>query len=316
MTFLNSLMNIPHNIRESNSFRSLLKTLKLYTLLKKMHKTSLRIIMGIKYGKNFRKYQIGTISVSGATFKMYDPSLEYLSEAVAGKNYEPAVTNHLASLIAKRKCCFLDIGSYFGYFTIFIGALNKECEVYAFEPNEKYFNITKKNVEINQLQVKLYRIALSDETADIPFADRSMKVTRGMKSEIVQAMPFDDLAKKENIHPEIVKLDVHGSEGKVLFGMKHALKNDIKHIYCELHPSELLVGYTLKDCVDLLRESGFTLYEFNRFRREKMPDVSKITDESYLNLIDPGKWTEEQVNARRMIYATKDPSTISLNKSL
>ncbi len=315
MTLLNSLMKIPHNIKESNSFRSILKTLKLYTILKKIHKTSLRIIMGIKYGKNFTKYQIGTISVADITFKMYDPSLEYLSEAVAGKNYEPAVTNHLASLIAHKKCCFLDIGSFFGYFTIFVGSLNKECEIHAFEPNAKYFDITKKNVEINQLQVKLHRIALSDETADIPFADRSMKITHGMKSEIVQAIPFDDLAKKENIHPEIVKLDVHGSEGKVLFGMKCVLKNDIKHIYCELHPSELLVGYTIKDCVDLLRESGFTLYEFNRFRKEKTPDMSKITDESYLNLIDTGKWTEEQVNARRMIYATKEPSTVNPNRS-
>lgn len=54
------------------------------------------------------------------------------------------------------------------------------------------------------MQVKLHRIALSDRTAEIPFADRSMKVSQGMKSEIVQAIPFDELAKKENIHLESV----------------------------------------------------------------------------------------------------------------
>ncbi|HHT9111568.1 MAG TPA: hypothetical protein ACFYDZ_10495 [Candidatus Brocadiaceae bacterium] len=154
MTFLNSLMNIPSKIKESNSFLSIVKTLKLYTLLKKIHKTSFKIILSIKYGKNFIKYQIGIISGQGTTFKMYDPSLEYLSEAVVGKNYEPAVTSHLAPLITNKKCCFLDIGSFFSYFTIFVGSLNKECEVHAFEPNTKYFDITNKECEYKSIAGK------------------------------------------------------------------------------------------------------------------------------------------------------------------
>lgn len=311
MAFLNKLMNVPRNSNARNSFRSIPKTLNLYTLIQKTHKIFRRIIMGVKYGKDFRKYRIGTISIHNATFKMYDPSLRFLVEANAGKNYEPSVTTHLAHLIANRKCCFLDIGSYWGFYTLFAGALNKECEVHAFEPNTKHFYVTKKNVDINQLPVKCYHIALSDEIAAIPFAGCSMKpkITEGMKSEIVLTIPFDVLAKKENIHPEVVKLDVNGSEGKVLWGMKHALKNDIKHIYFELHPPCMLVDYTLKDCIDILLESGFTLYEFNRFRTEKIPDITKMTDELYQNIIDVSKWTEKQVKSRRMIYATKESIT-------
>ncbi len=305
MSLLAKLVNVPRTVNACNSLCSILKTLKLYTPLQKINKIFLNVVMGIKYGKDFRTHQIGTISAHGVTFKMYDPSRWYLSEALAGRDYEPSVATHLTSLLTDRKCCFVDVGSSFGYYTLFAGSLNKTCEIHAFEPDTERFYATKQNAIMNQLRVKCHNVALSDETADIPFAVPSMKITPGTKSEIVQAIPFDEVAKKENIHPEIVKIDVHGSEGKVLFGMKRALKNDIKHIYFELHPPELLVGYTLKDCIDLLFKSGFTLYEFNRFRTEKKPDILKMTDELYQNIIDVSKWTDEQVNERRMIYATK-----------
>ena len=100
---------------------------------------------------------------------------------------------------------------------------------------------------------------------------------------------------------------MHGSEGKCLFGMKKALKNDINHLYLELHPNELLVGYSIKEIIDLLLESGFLLYEINRFRIENSPEITKIADSAYDNLINQNEWTQEQISQRRMIFATKKP---------
>ena len=238
--------------------------------------------------KEEKEQSTGQLTVQGISFTMCDPFFEYLNRLT----YEPAVTRHLKALIKDKKCCFLDIGSYLGFYTLFVGLLNRDCEIYSFEPNADYFSITKYNAELNNIDVNLHRVALSDETAEIRFSDRSMKVKEGARSETVNAIPFDKLAQKENIHPDIVKLDVHGSEGKVLFGMKKALKNDINHLYLEIHPNELLVGYSIKEIIDLLLESGFSLYEIIGFRNENSPEITTLTDSAYDNLINQDKWTK------------------------
>ena len=297
----------PKLISKHKYIDEFIRVFRINKLLKGFHIRTKKWILESKYGQKLREEKIGQLTVQGVQFSLYDPDLVYISQAKKGGTYEPAVTYHLKTLIKDKKCCFLDIGSFFGFYSVFVGSLNKNCEIHSFEPNAEYSFITNYNIKLNNLDVKSHRVALSDETAEIRFSDRSMKVKEGAQSETVKAIPFDDLAQKENIHPEIVKLDVHGSEGKCLFGMKKALKNDINHLYLELHPNELLVGYSMKEIIDLLLESGFFLYEIHSFRFENSPDITKITDRAYENLINQNKWTQEQIDRRRMIFATKKP---------
>ena len=287
--------------KNNQSFIRFCKAFGIYNALSKLFIKLSKVLLRYKIKKNL----IGTINVQGVSFNFYDPTLHYLSQCALGETYEPAVTNHIKKLVLEKNSCFLDIGSHYGFYTAYIGNLNPETEIHSFEPNSSFFNITIKNIEINNIKAKAYQLALSDSKGQIPFSNRSMKADDKNNLEIVASIKFDELSEKNNIKPDIVKLDVHGGEGKVLFGMKDALRERITHLYLELHPNELLVDYSIKDILDLLIASGFELFEINRFRRENMPEITKISNEDYLNLMNQDKWTQEQIKERRMIYAKK-----------
>lgn len=288
-------------LKNNQSFIKFCRMFGIYNALSKLFIKLFELLLRCKIGQN----RIDIINVQGISFNFYDPTLQYLSQSALGGTYEPAVTNHIKKLIQEENVCFLDIGAYYGFYTAYIGTLNPETEIYSFEPNSTFFSIITKNVEINNIRAEAYQVALSDSKGQIPFSNRSMKASDKDNLEIVESITFDELSEKNNIEPDVVKLDVHGGEGKVLFGMKKALREHIKHLYLELHPNELLVDYSIKDIIDLLIASGFELFEINRFRTENTPEITKISNEDYLNLINQNKWTQEQINERRMIYAKK-----------
>jgi FkbM family methyltransferase len=288
-------------------FIRFLKKIKLYEALKKIYWKTVSWILVGKIGISFRTTNIGEISIQGRKFKFYDPQLKYLPRFYFGRGYEPSVTYHLKTLIDNRKACFLDIGAHFGFFTSYVGTLSSAFEIYSFEPNKKFYEILKENVRINNIDATLYNIALSDEEKEIPFADRSMKIDeKNHQIEKINSIPFDSLRNREDIFPEVVKIDVHGGEGKVLYGMKDSLKHDVQHVYCELHPTSLLIDYTIKEVLDVLLKSGFELYELDSFRNVIPPSMKKLDLLLYGELIDEEKWTKSQITNRRMIYATKE----------
>jgi len=304
--FFKNWVTIPRNLHKGKHVINFLKNVKIYPILRNAHYKTLDWVLALRYGKNFIYDHIGKISVQGISFKFYDPQHRYLPKIFFGENYEEAVIHHLKSVIGQKKLCFLDIGAHYGYFTIFAGKSNKNCTIYAFEPNKEAFRVLNENIKINKIKSKQYEIALSDNSGKIPFSDRSMKVKGKRDIVSVNSTPFDKLRNKEKIYPDVVKIDVHGSEGKVLFGMKKALKNDIKHLYLELHSHNELAGdYSMKEIIDLLYKSGFELFEMQRFRKAKTPKFIKITDSFYNDLVNEDRWLKLKKDSMPMIYATK-----------
>jgi FkbM family methyltransferase len=246
----------------------------------------------------------GEITAQGVTFRFHDPQLEYLVPAFSGREYEPAVAKHMKEVLGTDSHVFLDIGAYLGYFSAYVGSMNPHCTVYAFEPNSRFFETLERNIKLNRLSARAYRLALSDQSGQISFSERSMEAG-GSKSETVTAIPFDDLATQEKICPDVVKVDVHGGEGRVLYGMPLALERDIHHVYCEIHPEDMLVGYKVRDILDILRRCGFELFEVQGFRSVETAAYARLSDERYEQLADPDQWTEKQHQSRQMIFASK-----------
>lgn len=293
-------------LKNSQAFVKYYRKLKIDQAIKKV----LRLFLICRFGKEYWKNHIGTIRTQGVSFRFYDPIPSYLLLFACGDTYEPSVTLHMKELMQGRKnTCFLDIGSHFGFYTTYVATLNPEVEIHAFEPNSKLFEITKRNIEINRANASAYQLALSDSKKQIPFSNRSMKANDKENLEIVESITFDELSEKNSIKPDIVKIDVHGGEGKVLFGMKRTLKENIEHLYLELHNNELLVEYSLKDIIDLLLDSGLELFEISRFRSESSPEMIKISGGTYEDLVNQNKWTQAQLKHKRMIYARKNSSS-------
>jgi len=80
----------------------------------------------------------------------------------------------------------------------------------------------------------------------------------------IQVVTFDRFCAKENIWPDIIKIDVHGAEGKVLAGMSDTLKNKVSHLFCETHSD--LLGYTIRGIIQILEAAGLEVFEFTKHR--------------------------------------------------
>ena len=263
------------------------------------------VSMVSKYGLDFAWKRTGVINTHGISFRFYSPDLTYLIYHHAGHTYEYPTTLHMKRLMGEGAVCFLDIGSHYGYYTSYIGKLNPKCSIYSFEPNGRYCDITRKNIRLNGLNAKAFAVALSDSEGEIPFTDRTMLLDPAKPVIRVSSIPFDELKKREGISPDVAKIDVHGSEGKVLFGMKETLKKDLKHLYLELHRSFEIPGYSVKEILDLLVECGFTLYEMDRFRFGEDLNLNPIDDDLYRVIVTEAGLAPRQ-RYQRMIYAVKE----------
>ena len=208
-----------------------------------------------------------------------------------------------------RKITFLDIGAYYGIFASLIGVMNLENQVYAFEPNPLFFRALEKNWKMNCRNGGWFQIALSDSEGSIPFQDRSMKVSAPETTLRVPAMRYEEWQKENPIKPDVIKLDVHGSEGMVLFGMQDLLKEGGFDLYFELHPEEILTKYSLREIITLLYDSGWEMSELPDFRDLSEAELVPINSERRAILEDPLKWTQKEYDSRLMFFCSQSKSS-------
>jgi len=255
---------------------------------------------------NVEDKNLDDYTVNGVSFQLFDPDKSVITETTEGLNYEPAVTEYLKQILENENLCFLDVGAHYGYYTVYVSKINPNTRIHSFEPGAKHLQVLKQNLQLNNVASNIYDIALSDETKEVLFSDRTMKVEGKVETETIKAITFDELNAQESINPEVVKIDVHGAEGKVLHGMKNSLRDTIKYLFIEIHASHLLVDYSYKQILDVLLNSGFKLFELDNFRDTTSPVLIPIVGDAYENFINPNKWTEDQIKRERMIFATKD----------
>ncbi len=208
-------------------------------------------------------------SIYGTNIKMIDyRAFDYYSLFSRDKIYEPALTLHLKTLLKEYdSSIFVDIGAHYGYFTIYAGKLIEfSGRIISIEPNIEFYRCLLKNIEINGLKeiVRTFNLALSDKDGKANMEGWDDRVLHEVGNGKVQVGTFDQLCKKENIQPDIIKIDVHGAGGKVLFGMANTLKNKVSHLFCELHDD--LLGYTIREIIQILEAAGLEVFEFTKHR--------------------------------------------------
>lgn len=258
-----------------------------------------------RFGCDFRDHGIGTIDALGVRFRFYSPTGAYLRENFRGRAYEPGVCAHLIDHFAGRPIRFVDAGAHFGYFSCFVAALHAGNRVHAFEPGPEAFDALQRNFALNRIPGGAYAIALSDEEARVPFHGASMRIGANETDLRVAAESFDSWQARQAEPPDAVKIDVHGSEGKVLFGMQRTLRDGRFTLYLELHPEELFAGYSLSEIVALLFDSGFVMYELREFRRARRYEMIAMDTERRAQLADPERWTPVERRSRRMFLCEK-----------
>ena len=100
---------------------------------------------------------------------------------------------------------------------------------------------------------------------------------------------MDNVFKEKKIIPNIIKMDVHGAEGKILSGSKNLLKENVKYLLLELHTSQDLKkfspGFSKADIIKGLIDLHFNCYiispHSDGFRNLITADL--VSQKSYLN---------------------------------
>lgn len=176
-----------------------------------------------------------------------------------------------------------DIGANIGLFTCFLSQQVPQGEVIAFEPYPPNVEQLRRNVSYNEGNARIFEIALSDRHGTINFDQPpdekvgygTASITSGNESSdiAVKTAPADDLTNQGKIpQPNVVKLDVEGSESLVVSGMEETLSSDAcRVLLCEIHlkagnsrPSIYDFGTTPKEFYTQIEDLGFEIESQNR----------------------------------------------------
>lgn len=169
-----------------------------------------------------------------------------------------------------------DIGSNIGVYACLAGVSNENVEVVAFEPFPANARRIEENTQLNEIDVDVKEIALSDENGKAEFhVDGRDGPGSGMGSLYhedgetitISTHRGDSLIKEGLPSPSIVKIDVEGAELEVIAGLNQALSDEkCRAAYVEIHPRYV----TPDDVSAKLREYGFEVTDIETVNRNHL----------------------------------------------
>ena len=153
-----------------------------------------------------------------------------------------------------------DIGAHAGYYTIIASRkVGEGGKVIAFEPLPKNVFNLEKNVRINKLEnVRIVESAISDNDGTALFSEGKGsyegKIDPCGKIE-VNVKSIDSLVETGNYRkPDILKIDVEGSEFRVLLGAKNCLAKFRPRVFLSIHSLEME-----KSCISFLSSINYRI---------------------------------------------------------
>lgn len=161
---------------------------------------------------------------------------------------------------------FFDVGACYGVFSALVANLFEDAEIHAFEPEIANFLFLKKNADDNQKKSRwtINRKFVSDTVSNL-------------------SITLDDYC-KNNILPDVLKMDIDGGEYKALVGAQKLIAKKKTHFLIEIHPQFLKnYGYNYQQVLDLFDEDYeiFVLPNLRQGIYEWSNDLSKIkTDDN------------------------------------
>ena len=151
---------------------------------------------------------------------------------------------------------FVDVGASVGGYTL--RACKIGARVFAIEPQEDYYFILKKNIELNNFKAQLFKCACGQSAFSAPIyghGDMASLVKNWLNEEIsgyVNVVPLDDIIPHDDI--KLLKIDVEGYEIEVLRGAKETLKRT-EYIILEV------TDKTINQCNKFLQDLNFKMLD-------------------------------------------------------
>jgi FkbM family methyltransferase len=191
----------------------------------------------------------------------------YHKMTAKGQIYEPVMTRCLARLLQDmNEPRFMDVGGFVGYYTCYVAKLLAHLAppIYTIESNPAFCRQIRQSCEMNGIRNANVFEALLSNRAEAATVDGSGIVFGdGAGKSATLTTTLDHLCERHGLTPNILKMDIHGSEGKALGGMT-ALARQLEYLLVEIHPHDRLEvyspGVTRADIMELLWDADFSVY--------------------------------------------------------
>jgi FkbM family methyltransferase len=156
-----------------------------------------------------------------------------------------------------------DIGANVGYVSLSLAKrVGSRGTVVAFEPLQRNVDLLRRNIQVNDLEnIRLLDVAASDGCGEAVIRIAENPATASMlwhknnpsaTELIIRTAAIDDLVMRHEIgYPKFVKIDVEGSEGSVLRGMRRTIAVSKPILFIECSDTGREAAWSL------LRELGY-----------------------------------------------------------
>ena len=179
--------------------------------------------------------------------------------------------------LSRESDCFFDIGAHIGIVTLAVAKnIKKNGVIYAFEPSKVNLKFLKYHIACNKIKnVKIVdKLVSSSEKKKIIFYESpessgmnsivSLKKKNITNKNFPKSITLDTFCKNNNIYPDIIKVDIEGSEIEMLMGTKKILKKYRPLIFLSYHPYHLQkLGHQKKSIFDILESLDYKIYDLN-----------------------------------------------------
>jgi len=183
-----------------------------------------------------------------------------------------------------------DVGGHHGLMAI-VAALSvgPAGRVISFEPNPAARRFFEKNISLNDVKnIRIESIGLSDEQGEVSFyVQRGTAswnsslfqefISPGYETEkmTIQTQTMDQFVTETGIVPNVVKIDIEGSEFLALKGARESIRRHHPVLIMEFNPDAAeAAGTTIAEIVDFLREESYRLVVFKKDRRRRYTRTS------------------------------------------
>lgn len=183
--------------------------------------------------------------------------------------FEPEIGRYFGCLAPQARCV-LDVGAYTGWYSVVAATLNPAGKVFAFEANPVVAASLRRNLELNCLenvQVLEYAITEADGQGDFHVGGAGLPSSSSLEPEweglyrsiSVRTRSVDSVLDEAGKPPvDFVKIDVEGSEHRVLNGMVQTLRRCQPVLVVELLPDHRA---SCLDSLNSLTREGYDVYE-------------------------------------------------------
>ena len=167
----------------------------------------------------------------------------------------------------------LDVGASFGLYTLAAArAVGPQGRVFAFEPGRRTASALARHLFWNEVghRVEVIAAAVAERSGWAVFRERKTSFVASLldiapggeehlEERVVPAVALDDFCRERRVSPDVVKIDVEGTEAKVLAGARGMLERRTGVVFLEVHCD--LLGPSAADVFRELSTRGWSWEE-------------------------------------------------------